>query len=131
MQLKEILTSEIYAGLKKIEYKSEPQKDKKKITTKDDYSVISLTQKEISVLVIREVILEFKQGYTLHIEVEMRRTAQKGLDLTAVFNEEEIAKNISNISEPIMNYISVLISQITSSFNRPPVVTAPMFIKAN
>lgn len=129
MQLNEIFTSGIYARLKRIQYNSESTKDKHKLSTKDDFSVMSLTEKEIDLLVSREVVLELNQGYKLRVEVAMKRTALKGVNLTTILNEDFVQQNIAEICDPIMNYMSLLISQITSSFNRAPIVTIPSYNK--
>lgn len=124
--LTEKLTNNVYVNLKNIDYK--PFKgDKKSMTVKDGYRVISLMEKEITILYSREVILDLENGYTLSIEVEFKRFA-KECNLNDILTEEIVEQNIDELSAPITNYISLLVAQITSSFNRQPIITSPNYI---
>lgn len=125
--LTEKLTNSVYANLKKIDYKSF-NGDKQSMSVKDNYRVVSLLEKEITVLFTREVILDLATGYTLSVEVEFKRFAKEGINLDNILKGEIVDQNIDELSAPITNYISLLVAQITASFNRQPIITSPNYI---
>lgn len=125
--LTEKLTNSVYANLKKIDYKSF-NGDKQSMSAKDNYRVVSLLEKEITILFTREVILDLAAGYTLSVEVEFKRFAKEGFNLGDILKEEIVDQNIDELSAPITNYMSLLIAQITASFNRQPIITSPNYI---
>lgn len=125
--LTEKLTNNVFANLKKIDYRSFVG-DKQSMSVKDSYRVASLLEKEITILFTREVVLDLVTGYTLSVEVEFKRFAKEGVNLNDILKEEIVDQNIDELSAPITNYISLLVAQITASFNRPPIVTSPNYI---
>lgn len=128
MQLKEKLTSEVGVVLKEISYKSLSEEKEPSSEIKDNYNIIHKTQKEIVILFSRELNLKISNGYNLKIEVEFRRYPCDGLNLEEILSDDIIKEHIAEICAPIMPYVSLLISQITSNFNKQPVITAPVYM---
>lgn len=128
--LTEKLTNSVYANLKKIDYKSF-NGDKQSMSVKDNYSVVSLLEKEITILFTREVTLDLVTGYTLSVEVEFKRFAKEGVNLDDILKGKIVDQNIDELSAPIMSYLSLLVAQITASFNRQPIITSPNYISHN
>lgn len=127
MMLTEKLTNNVYANLKKIDYRSF-NGDKQSMSVKDNYHVVSLLEKEVTILFTREVILDLVTGYTLSIEVEFKRFAKEGVNFNDILKEEIVDQNIDELIAPITNYMSLLVAQITASFNRQPIITSPNYI---
>lgn len=125
--LTEKLTNSVYANLKKIDYKSF-NGDKQSMSVKDNYHVVSLLEKEITILFTREVTLDLVTGYTLSVEVEFKRFAKEGVNLDDILKGKIVDQNIDEISAPVMSYLSLLVAQITASFNRQPIITSPNYI---
>lgn len=128
MQLKEKFTSEVGALLKSVEYIALEDYNNQSTALKDSYKVVGKTNKELVILFCREVKIALVNGYSLKIEVELKRFAKENVDLDELITDEVIEKSISDICEPIMPYVSFLISQITSNFNRQPIITAPVYL---
>ena len=124
MNLSEIFTNQISAILQSINYK---MKDggSQRIDCRDSISSIALEPEKISFVVSRNVLLDALSGYTLQISVEIVRLAKNDIDLTISINENDLKNITQELSEPVMNYVSLLVSQITSSFNRQPIITPP------
>lgn len=128
MELTKILNNNVSAYLKKIEYNVYDE-EKFQVNIADNFLVNEITHDNISLVVSRDITLEMNEGFRLHIEVDFKRYAQRGIDLTTTLSKEVIEKNITDICAPVMNFISLLISQITASFNRNPIITSPNYIK--
>ena len=124
MNLSEIFTNQISAILQSINYK---MKDggSQRIDCRDSISSIALEPEKISFVVSRNVLLDALSGYTLQISVEIVQLAKNDIDLTISINENDLKNITQELSEPVMNYVSLLVSQITSSFNRQPIITPP------
>ncbi len=130
MQLNEHLTSEVWVDLKSINYKSLEAAQKQTVTTKDSYEVLNKTANEITIMFHREVNLAISRGYNLKIDVEFKRYAKENVNFEEILSDEIIEENIIALCNPITNYVSLLVAQISANFNRQPIISAPIFIKA-
>lgn len=129
MQLKENLTPEVGVILKSIDYKLSEEIQKPTLNAKDSYKIINKSSEEITVLFTREVRLQTKNAYILKVEVEFKRYPKEGINLEELLTDDVIKENIDDLCSPIFSYVSLLISQITSTFNRPPVITPPTYLE--
>lgn len=129
VSLTDKLTNNVYVNLRNIDYKSF-RGDKKEVKVNDSYQIIGLLSDEIDIIFTREVILDLESGFILTVSVEFKRYAEKDVNLNELLTEEIIQNNIYDLFDPVTNYVSLIISQITSSFNRAPIVTSPKYISS-
>jgi hypothetical protein len=134
MKSMENVSNSVGVILKSIDYKSLSVKGKKDdenaVIVEDKCNIIEFTSSQITFLFSREINVQIDVGYKLVIEVEFKRFANEGVDLKEIFTEEEIKKDIRLFVSPVTNYVSLLVSQITSTFNHAPIVTPPSYIES-
>lgn len=124
MNFSEIFTNRVSATLKSINYIMQ-NGNAQKIDCHDVVSPGAVERDKIEFVIARNVSLDALNGYTLEISVEVVRFAKNDIDLTDNIKEADFINIAKELSEPVMNYVSLLVSQITSSFNRQPIITPP------
>ena len=130
MELTKVFNNNVSAHLEKIEYNILETFDERnlKVDIADQFKLNEISHNALALTISRDIVLGMVGGFTLHIEVDFKRYAQDGVNLANILSEEIVEQNITEICGPVMNFVSLLISQITASFNRNPIITTPNFI---
>lgn len=95
----------------------------------DTYKVLSYDKEKISIDFERIVSVNVGIQFDLSISYRIEHiiTKEKLADLNEIDILAEIDNNIQFFSGGVMSYVSVLISEITTTFGRIPIVTSPEF----
>ena len=124
MNFLEMFTNQVSATLQSINYKTQDG-SAQKIDCHDTISSVCVDPDKIRFVITRNILLDAFNGYTLEISVEVVRFAKNDINLTDSIKDASLTEITKELSEPVISYISMLVSQITSSFNRQPIVTPP------
>lgn len=115
--------------LKEVNFTAVEMSDQDSDFIVNDYYIVSKNEKEIIVTVTREVGFEPENGFKISASYDIIYKLIE--DLIDEFNESniDIEKEIAEDKETYiwdeMNRISLIISQLTSSFDNIPFVTRP------
>ena len=95
----------------------------------DTYKLLSYDEEKISIDFERIVSVNVGIQFDLSISYRIEHiiTKEKVADVNEIDIPIEIDNNIQFFSGGVMSYVSVLISEITTTFGRIPVVTSPEF----
>lgn len=135
-EAEKVFVNSVSVKLEKVEYEFKNDiEEGLEIHAVDALQLVSCDTKHFIVRITRSLIFEPKEYYYLSVSslIDFRIDEKT---LTFFKNKEEIELYVSNKlsvfveKTPILTSVSLLISQITSTFGRFPVITPPNVIKS-
>lgn len=125
--------------LDKISYKAHKSNDvEKKLLVKisDSFELRDVSFENINILVTRTISFKPKSLYDLSVSIKLILPLNQGANRFTGTRDDlvnYVSENIESIinRSELMETLSLLISQISSTFGKVPIITPPMYLKDN
>lgn len=123
--------TEVLNRLNKIEYKFiESEVESQLVVEVKDHYTTKIETNNFTIIFTREIRFEPRSLYSLVVEAEIEYKLEE-IDKKTSITEEFIEKNINELlanKSTVLENVSQLISNISSSMGRVPIITPPIFI---